>query len=108
MSFDALLNQTCSSTRKTTAGQSASGAQKSTQVAVLTSEPCRLQSLTATEIIGDRSTVIEKLTLFLRRSANVSADDQVTVSSSVYEVKSVRDGGGALHHWECDVKLVKA
>lgn len=108
MSFDSLLNQTCSSTRATTAGQGASGRQKTTPTAVLTNEPCRLQSLTATELIGDRTTAVEKLVLFLRRSADISADDQVTVNGQVYEVKYPRDGGGALHHWECDVKLVSA
>lgn len=106
MSFDSLLNQTCSSTRRTSAGQGASGAQKITATAVLSGEPCRLQSLTATEIIGDRTTTIEKLVLFLRRSASISPDDRVTVGSDIYEVKAVRDGGGAQHHWECDVKLV--
>lgn len=108
MSFESLLNQTCSSTRRTSAGQSASGAQKLTDTAVLSGEPCRLQSQTTTEIIGDRTTTIEKLILFLRRSASITPDDRVTVGGNVYEVKAVRDGGGALHHWECDVKLVVA
>lgn len=108
MSFDGLLNQTCSSTRRTAAGQSASGAQKFTAVAVLSDEPCRLQSLRAMEIIDDRSTTIERLVLFVRRTADISPDDKVTVGSDVYEVKGVRDGGGALHHYECDVKLVVA
>jgi len=108
MSYESLLNQTCSSTRKTTAGQGASGRQKTTATAVLSGEPCRLQSLTASEVIGDRTTTIEKLVLFLRRSASITPDDRVTVGSDVYEVKAVRDGGGAMHHWECDVKLVVA
>lgn len=108
MSFESMLNQTCTSTRKTTAGQSASGQQRSTQVAVLSGEPCRLQQRSGTEIIDDRTTTIEKLTLFLRSSADIREDDQVTVASKVYEVKYVGDGGGAGHHWECDVKLVKA
>lgn len=108
MSFESMLNQTCTSTRKTTAGQSASGQQRSTLVAVLSGEPCRLQQRSGAEVIGDRTTVIEKLSLFLRRSADIIEDDQVTVVGKVYEVKYVGDGGGALHHWECDVKLVKA
>lgn len=108
MSFDSLLNQTCSIERRTSVGQGASGRQKFTYMDGTYHEPCRLQSLTAAEVIGDRTTTIEKLVLFLRRTATIGPDDRVTVDSNVYEVKNVRDGGGAMHHWECDVKLVVA
>lgn len=108
MSFIGLLNTTCSSVRPAASGQSASGRQRATNSAVLTSEPCRLQSRGGKELIGDRETAIEDLVLFVRASADILEDDIVTVNAKNYEVKLVQDGGGAGHHWECVVKLVKA
>lgn len=107
MSFDSLLNTTCSSTRPSSAGQSASGHHRFTNAAVLTVEPCRLDPKGGKELIQDGQQVIADFTLFLRQTADITEKDIVTVGSSTYEVKLVRNAAGQSHHQECDVKLVR-
>lgn len=108
MSFDALLNKTGTVRRFTSAGVSASGHEKSTWATVATGVKCRLQSRGGNEAIDDRTTSIENLVLFTKAATDTTEDDQWIIDSKTYEVKLVTDGGGAGHHKECVVKLVKA
>lgn len=104
MSFDALLNQTCTIRRVTTVND---GPEPSEVWATTASDvPCRLSMLRAIELGQLHQTMAITHRLYLPYSTDVTNDDRVIVDSVTYEVEMVNaNPGSRQHHVEALIKV---
>ncbi len=108
MSYTSLLISTCTVRRFTAGAQDAYGNPAETWADHLTSQACRLQSVTNTEIKVGAELVRADYKLFLQ-DIDITEQDRVVLGSITYEVLSVanRQDGTADHHKECLLRVLR-
>jgi hypothetical protein len=108
MSFDDLLNTTCSVSTVVQTRDATSRGAAPVKTLRHSNVPCRLDGATGSEYKGDNR-VLGKMThvLFLSPRYVLRETDVVTISGTDYNVLVVTDGGGHGHHTEAALELVR-
>lgn len=105
MSYLGLLNTTCAIYRNTATTDGPYGGQTLTLQS--SGVKCRLEMMSAREMVGQAQAVVSTHRLFLPASVDIRPEDVVQVSSVDYLVQFVDDSpGGKAHHIECMCKRV--
>ena len=111
MSFESLLNKTCDIYSDATSGVDSFNQPVSAPVLVHQDWPCRLDSKRMSTATGEQITpgelTIAEFILYLPIDTTINEGYSVVISSKTYDVLLVVDAGGAGHHLEVDLRLVK-
>ena len=106
MSFDSLLNKTCSIMRRTVTGTD-SWNQPTYTTATVATPKCTIQPRSSRETEWDRLGVVYTHEMYLREpSVGLLATDLVVCGGITYSVEAVTDGAGRDHHLEVALKRV--
>jgi SPP1 family predicted phage head-tail adaptor len=108
MSFQNLLNKTCTIKARTVAQHATSGEQVETFAVKYSNVRCRLDEAAGGEYRG-ATRIVDKAThvLFINFNYNVIDTDAVVVGTETYNVLLVKDAGGHGHHKELMLEWVK-
>jgi SPP1 family predicted phage head-tail adaptor len=108
MSFQKLLNKTCTIKSRTVAQNATSGEQVETFAVKYSNVRCRLDEAAGGEFRGS-TRIVDKAThmLFIPFNYSVVETDEVVIANNNYNVLLVRDAGGHGHHKELMLEWVR-